>query len=639
MLAGSADAKYQFRQASRALNKTISTWVDQDESGTYDPTRKIILPPPIPKKRLTSLEGSGQGVDTIRPKRAKISTWLNGRRIGKSLVVILKVKSDAGKALLRHFPDESTESESQQEDSPPFTSLWSASGGSFSTDLNSPFTQSHNHSRDSQIERQISTDSLSSFSHLDSTRLYKTDSVLYKFGPNSGSRRFLRPSIKASGAAADNEKSINELTLGHPEARGCRACLELRQSCPLLEEDSNYPCYFCVEDDCDCELIVPPVKRATCEGCRRRRISCSYNNGGDHSFPCERCQTLGQNCVAGPETGSLRIGYSLGQGPSFDERGTFVPTSARPYLTCAPCRRAKKWCSLSDKTKKPPCKLCKMQGTSCTFEKLQRNAKDCCGKFPEGNVENSNCATSAIPPEDQTYLSGGGTRVIKTSFAHPVSFNYEPPENGSDPCDWCHDLAFGLLGIGEARRVEVIDYGDGKGLTEIDGGYTGEGKEPSKMCLLCTTERLRILSCGAHEVQPISGLSLETFDFDAAYEELLSTDPVAGRNRPLTKWCSICPCPAFFKCCTLQATDRFGQPMNSTSDGAAGCGLHMCEHCAVSLSTCHGGDLGTMLRSAEENPDDYPGGLRADAALYLPERELLQQVLGGGVEEDVDANP
>jgi hypothetical protein len=59
-------------------------------------------------------------------------------------------------------------------------------------------------------------------------------------------------------------RALEEITLGHPEARGCKGCFEIGQRCPLLDEGSRYPCDICVEDGYDCELILEPAKKRGC---------------------------------------------------------------------------------------------------------------------------------------------------------------------------------------------------------------------------------------------------------------------------------------------------------------------------------------------------------------------------------------
>ena len=100
-------------------------------------------------------------------------------------------------------------------------------------------------------------------------------------------------------------------TLGHPEARGCRACFELGVDCPLLDDSECWPCHLCVEAEEDCELIQDPARKRACERCRKRRIVCSFKSDPSRSGACQQCEDKGFKCVAGPQDGKTRVGPSL----------------------------------------------------------------------------------------------------------------------------------------------------------------------------------------------------------------------------------------------------------------------------------------------------------------------------------------
>ncbi len=71
----------------------------------------------------------------------------------------------------------------------------------------------------------------------------------------------------ARGQTSDEKpehRALEEITLGHPEARGCKGCFELRHRCPLLDEGSRYPCNICVEDGLDCELVMESTEKRGC---------------------------------------------------------------------------------------------------------------------------------------------------------------------------------------------------------------------------------------------------------------------------------------------------------------------------------------------------------------------------------------
>ena len=84
---------------------------------------------------------------------------------------------------------------------------------------------------------------------------------------NSSNGHRGRPKRVVHGQDSDGDtelRDLDEITLGHPEARGCKGCFKLGQRCPLLDEGSRHPCDICVQDSYDCELIMEPVKKRAC---------------------------------------------------------------------------------------------------------------------------------------------------------------------------------------------------------------------------------------------------------------------------------------------------------------------------------------------------------------------------------------
>jgi len=583
-LADLLEAKYHFRPGARESNKVVSTWVDQDDSGNYNPDCKEVELAPTTKRKREILYRSDGYENDRAPKKPKAITWQLGRQIGLINPITLKCTSDRGRAFLRKlsvFSDNWPQlGFDTQDDSDPYTSSLSTSKDSFSTILTSQTSQSY---------------------------LLRSH-----FGNTSNYGRFSRPAWPIPSCP-----DLGELTLGHPEARGCKPCLELRQVCPLLTEGPTYPCDHCIEDNIECELVIPPAKKGACERCRSRRIICSYREGGDHSLPCKQCVQSDYKCVAGPESGRVRTGPSLDQ--DIKAKRSSLPTLKRAFVSCTTCRKVKKWCSLKDKTKEPPCNHCRRDGKACTFEKLEDKPK-ASKKAPTIQVSNKQQPSSQNPVASQAT-----TKMITTRFAHPISFNYELPDDNSYPCHFCEHVAYGILGLG-MMKAEVIDYRNGEGYVEISGGHTGEGREQTE----CTLERVRIHFCKVHMISPIFGLIPEEFDFDAAFKELLPTG-CSGIEGGATQWCSVCSSPAFFECSTPQVTDMYGLPANAGTPEATGCGLLLCESCAVALAGDHAGDLESMVAVAAANEEDYP--LRADVHFLLSDGELMRQVYPSGIGE------
>jgi hypothetical protein len=193
------------------------------------------------------------------------------------------------------------------------------------------------------------------------------------------------------------------------------------------------------------------------------------------------------------------------------------------------------------------------------------------------------------------------TLEISTSFVHPIALNHLPNEDGSDPCHFCSDFAFGIVGLGR-RTVEVIDLGDGR-YDELRNGHSQTGHQATRMCSNCVQRRLRFVKCVSHKFVAIQGLSLDSFDFKAAYDTLVPG--VIGQKRSAKNpWCSICPTPGFFQC---------------------RCGMILCEMCEI-MARVFDNDLGKIVARIEAEAGDLEEGTRADVEFILPGNQLEKQL-------------
>lgn len=364
-------------------------------------------------------------------------------------------------------------------------------------------------------------------------------------------------------------KSVLSLDLGHPAARGCRSCWEFNHDCSLLERPLVYPCQICREDGMDCELFIEPKRKRACENCKRRSTSCSYSKGdGDHTQPCRRCQVLGIQCLAGPAKHQSATRCE----PEATEEGI------TPRL---PSRKSPRF-----------------------HETIQ--------PLPAPSEASGSKDKGKAPQE-----TNGVIRTIRTSFAHPIDFAYEPPEDGRAPCNWCEHFAYGFMGLGP-KTVDVVDYGDGK-YNEMQGGHR-EDHPASRMCIACALERLHIMRCAGHRIIPLKGYDIKTFDFEAAYRTLMR---VPGQvSTMINPWCSLCPSPAFHGCGTIQPRNKYLQRVDASSAEARGCGLLLCEQCAIQMQGCNG-DLGLVAGKNRQCHSEV--GSRADVDFLLAGSELDRQ--------------
>lgn len=393
-------------------------------------------------------------------------------------------------------------------------------------------------------------------------------------------------------------QSLLSLDLGHPAARGCRSCWEFSRECSLLGKPYVYPCQVCKVKRVDCELVIAPKWKRPCENCKSAKKSCSYNHGDtDHSGPCKQCHTNGIDCVAGP---TRSIPESRGGGGEShadaqveDGEGGIAPGGL------------------------PLPKLAKLNED---IQPLRLPGDDAIvsGGIVAAEAESAPGSEKDNEESDSQAIAIGVTRTIQTCFAHPVKIAYDPPSDGSAPCHWCRNIGYGLTGLGH-RTVEVIDYGDGKYI-EIGGGHVGEGQPSSRMCRACTQERVEIRECIAHQVVPLEGYDINTFDFDAAYKTLAPAVSDEGLPRNTNLWCSLCPNPAFFECGTIPARRKIYPQLVDGRQARKGCGLLLCESCARRMKR-YNGDLERVVEKNQRGDAEF--GSRADVVFLLRGDELF----------------
>ncbi|KAL9136670.1 MAG: hypothetical protein Q9175_002116 [Cornicularia normoerica] len=212
-------------------------------------------------------------------------------------------------------------------------------------------------------------------------------------------------------------------------------------------------------------------------------------------------------------------------------------------------------------------------------------------------------------------------RTITTKLAHPIQFNYAfDDDEGTAPCHWCEDEIYGILGLGKVE-VEIVDNEDGQGFVENIDGHT-ETYGHSRMCEFCTTDRLKITACRNHEIEPIESMNPDKLDYEAVMEWMM---PGMASLAPF-KWCSICPSPAFYFCSTKPDIDMDGQEEGLYLGDHKGCGLLLCESCAVTLVNEHAGKLDRLIDILENDLADGGFGIRADASFLHSKGELLRRM-------------
>lgn len=271
----------------------------------------------------------------------------------------------------------------------------------------------------------------------------------------------------------------------------------------------------------------------------------------------------------------------------------------RRFAACTPCRSRKERCSLK-KRDRGPCEACIKAGLSCTFDGLKSihiGSEPISVKGPGDLLTPPSSALAAID--------------IFTSWAHPIIFNHIG--GGQNPCDFCDDYRYGMLGLGRAQ-VKVRRLTDDTGYLELGGGHRSQGHRQTKMCRSCALDRLNIVRCSHQVIEVFADLNEDDFDFETARKDLFASG--IEKKEACTLWCSICVSPAFYMCFTCQETDKDGHQLSKGSEEAYGCGLVLCRECAGTLEA-----LGGSLEQAKTYLQGT-SNLRADFEFLLSDSDL-----------------
>lgn len=124
-------------------------------------------------------------------------------------------------------------------------------------------------------------------------------------------------------------------------------------------------------------------------------------------------------------------------------------------------------------------------------------------------------------------------------------------------------------------------------------------------------------------MQILDGANRQEYDPETVLEALVSgtVEDVAW------EWCYVCPRPATYGC---------GRPSDISDEMGeeVGCGLRLCDECAIVLASECQGDLGALvaMKMTEGGDDGNDLALRADAELLLRHGELMRRA--GVVEKD-----
>ena len=552
------------RAAMHLAIQGLSTgYVDQDNSGTYDPKLDRATPPRTPIARRERDPSAG-------PNQTKT------KKVGYSFPVILTLKSAKSLDYLRSIS--------------PALGLYSSSSSELADD------RSDYESRDPGLRRRRRAKKPVAGAIARHNGL--TIDQLPKDHPQ-------RRGCKACFELGDDECGLIQDKYDWP----CGACLESNIECELIVPPKfKKGCTRCKQKRLKCPFREDGGKGVdSCSFCEEVGETCIAG-------PLDEC--LEYKFDGGPaivKTALEARAIDKTSSPPQPQESPKIPVPRpRQYVMCNQCRASSLRCTLK-RDQEGPCKHCRLAGDQCKFVYkslgLNRQLSDILLSMPNGQIQvplpeddndrhqaaptspsantrqlyseilskrkystvprkynkqskANNCSKVTKPTSKLIGITEGIQHiVITTSFCHPIKFFYLPDPQMRHPCSWCTSPVFGLWGH-SSRQVEVIPFGKDVGNEEMSGGHSEDGVEQTRMCCQCTLERTNIIYCeGDHNTQQIEGLDPKTLDLDAIGRSLVALaegDQDGAQLVKVVKWCNICVAPAEYAC---------------------QCGLHLCPTC------------------------------------------------------------
>ncbi|OCK80470.1 hypothetical protein K432DRAFT_43476 [Lepidopterella palustris CBS 459.81] len=568
---------YKLRPEAR-INPVPMTWLDEDETGNYDPVeeRRQLLAAARKKRQKIQSNNTADNDDIPRKPRT-------------SLVVTLQL------------PSENIESESGRQLLLDFDDNWPV----FYID-----TQSEG-----------------------------PDEVNEDYPTICRWSRYIRIKLKPKplppplDVLPDPRGEEADLT-GHPAARGCVDCRRLNVVCPLRLHGNSWPCYQCIEDDIECVLITPPSVKGSCQRCKGFGLPCSFANGGSQDGLCAQCVDARlTRCNPGPASDEPTRIFMDGRDRKYTACTACRAAKKRCSLKsktdetpCNWCRKSGVECTfeeipkLKSKLKMVPAKRQRAESEDRMLDSQDgmlrlsfspsapprkrhrhdgsdRENADHNENEPADNVEPR--ARSPTPSIWMADTSGhsGKTTTLTTPWCHPITFSTTSSPSSPPICAFCADAAFAWSGHGDIS-VHCIEWANGLGYTELFGGHQGAGRRPTFMCEACTLRRVAVLCCEGHQmermqgVEPIEGL-------DEAMGAMLRMQEAQEQGgdveveevvRQTERWCALCLSLASFQC---------GRRMNPEAESvigmSGGCGLRLCERCSRWLREEFGGCFQSLV--------------------------------------------
>ncbi|KAF1991421.1 hypothetical protein K402DRAFT_125173 [Aulographum hederae CBS 113979] len=590
--------EYHFRKSARTRVQDVTTWIDKDQSGNYDPKAK-----PNSKKRkrpaakrASDPENSSQEHPAKKSRTVPLSS-LAARQKGASLIVTLNMDTPQLQEVAAKITDNWPEEDWNVFENPPI--------------------------QKSSQEEGLADDEAGSRT-AGKNRLRNRSAANQDSGPTP---------------ILDPYREHEDLT-GYKAARGCVACRSYNINCPLIDgknpdgTGATWPCEHCIDDGIYCQLLTPPKVKDECEPCKTAGVPCSYRDGGDHTLDCDQCFDSRKYCVAGPlneivsRTGRLTPppkGKGKKKVPSTKTRSNKTlsengaksvtdnavrKTNVRVDKGKAPVRQPLEFRKANVPTppRQTPSSPAKNDSPQ-DFEALKDFVR---GPDPEIIDLEANSRPNPFKPTAKE-----GIKSIYTALCHPVHLTYDFTAS-TDPFQYCHfcsnpnDANYAVNGLGFVK-ASVIDHPNGMQYQEVMGGHRNKpGAEETRVCGNCCFQRLAIFSCERHRTEAIGE------DPDRFFRL------IEGSALPSDHWCSICRSAATHRCCKPQAQNVYGETLEPGSPESMGCGLFLCDMCNTILECECDGQLQCFLENL--HPERLEQGLRADTEL-LRENGLLSKAM------------
>ncbi|OWY57138.1 hypothetical protein AA0118_g9156 [Alternaria tenuissima] len=388
-----------------------------------------------------------------------------------------------------------------------------------------------------------------------------------------------------------------------PTEKGrCKQCVDDSiDYCSFEDEPGQAICDHCAENEHICEALPPVGYRAErividdviytedrpyiqCTNCRREKKRCSLKKKTDKP-PCKYCKKHNIGCTFYEIPKVVKEKKAKAKGPTEGD----APEVAIPdhdYFT----------------------------------------KEDLEDLYNEDVYMESRSPTPEIEMEDEAGHKGTLTKIM-TSFAHPIQFG--SIENTSD-CNFCELPIFGFVGHFE-KEVHVIRWYGGHGYTEVGGGHAQDKEGVTTMCQICAIGRAQIMTCDEHDMQRISPDGT-VLSFEEAWADLLEAAETSKEvQQQLQRWCSMCFSPAAFTCCARQASLFASEDDEMELDG---CGLKLCARCESKLKKDFDGNSSLMAETLDheskaKEEDEFSGDVtvvRADVGFISKKGMLMRNM-------------